>query len=83
MIINKYESYYSYKGSTHQDLRSLEIMNAAKPKAHKSRIEKLTTIVSEKYLHLKEIEQMSCNNSNTNKQHLKHNSGSYIWDISY
>ena len=62
-----------YKGSTHQDLRSLEIMNAAKPKAHKSRIEKLTTVVSADYLHIKEVEQM-----NGNKQHTNSGNDLYI-----
>ena len=45
-------------GLTHLDLRSMQIANVAKPKSHKMRVEKLTTLVTNEYLRIKEIEDI-------------------------
>ena len=45
-------------GLTHLDLRSMQIASVAKPKSHKLRVEKLTTLVTNEYLRLKEIEDI-------------------------
>ena len=47
-------------GLTHLDLRSMQIANVAKPKSHKMRVEKLTTLVTNEYLRIKEIEDIGC-----------------------
>ena len=45
-------------GLTHLDLRSMQIASVAKPKSHKMRVEKLTTLVTNEYLRIKEIEDI-------------------------